>query len=185
MDYDPTIVCDYVTLWIKDADNNPASKFSDDRAVWDIPPQAYYYKDRGSVCLMSVADVVWEKGGDNVMIFTQSGFNGSCADAGAGVINTETMTQEDYRDFALLGNIVKKIYDNSDDTYRMEYNNSHEPIRVLTPARPSQIKLYFVEEQKDHLNIDDSIGCITLKFEYINPKILQSNIYSTEYKPAF
>jgi len=185
MNYDNTIICDYVTLWFKDADNHPDSDFSDGRAVWDIPPNAYYYKDRGSVCMMSIVDATLNKNiGDNVVLMTQSGFNSSTAQIYGDVNQFDNDTQ----DLGVLGHFVVNRAEGSPAVYETKYL-SPEVIKVLTPARPRTIKLFFVDEDKalHNLNNDggDDNGHITIKFEYVKPEILQKNIYSVENKPAF
>ncbi len=183
--YDNTVICDYITLWIKDADNNPLSDLQKGRAVWDIPPNAYYYKDRGSVCMMSIVDATLGGGADNIIILTQDGFNASTAQyKREGYYNVNRFDQ-DVRDLGVLGCFINN-YAFGETTYETKYL-SPEVIKVLTPARPRTIKLYFYDENKSIHAMDSSSeqGCITLKFEYVRPELLQENIYSVENKPAF
>tara|TARA_R110000744_G_scaffold40296_1_gene91406 strand:+ start:221 stop:769 length:549 start_codon:yes stop_codon:yes gene_type:complete len=179
--YDNTVICDYITLWIKDADNNPKSDLQRGVAVWDIPPPAYYYKDRGSVCMMSIVDATLGGGADNIIIMTQNGFNTSTAQLEDGSNQFTRYTQ----DLGVLGCFINN-YAFTDTTFETKYL-SPEVIKVLTPARPRTIKLYFVDGKKaiHAMNLESDNGCITVKFEYVRPKLLQEKIYSVENKPAF
>lgn len=183
MDYDPTIICDYITLWTKDGDEHPESDLSDGRIVWDIPPSAYYFKDRGYVCMMSIVDATLQRIlGDNVVVMTQQGFNGSTAQ----IYGDVNQFEKDIQDLATLGNII--CARGEGQTLASTYQ-APEPIRLLTPARPSKIKLYFVEEDKRMKNLTSDgardNGHFTIKFEYVKPETLQQNIYSVENTPAF
>jgi len=177
--YDNTVICDYITLWVKDGNNHPQTNLNKGVVVWDIPPNAYYYKDRGSVCMMSIVDATLEDGAENVVVMTQSGFNSSTAQINGNVNQFE----DDIQDLGTLGVFVNS-YAFGETQYETKYL-APEVIKVLTPARPRTIKLYFTDEQKGLFRFDAALGCITIKFEYVRPEILQESIYSVEYKPAF
>lgn len=176
-DYDPSIVCDYVTLFIKDADNHPESDMNDGKCVWNIPYNAYYFKDRGSVCLMSIVDGNISKVSD-MIVMTQKGFNGSTP-----VIDA---FDNSIRDLAILGSFTHNLADG--DNYVTEYL-SPQKIKLLTACRPSQIQLYFYDMNKNAVDFTQAAGNekghITLKFEYVNPEELEKNIVNQEYLPAF
>tara|TARA_R100001198_G_C5177925_1_gene175827 strand:+ start:69 stop:620 length:552 start_codon:yes stop_codon:yes gene_type:complete len=180
--YDNSIICDYVTVWIKDAYNNPKSNMDDGLAVWDIPYNAYYFKDRGTVCMMSVVDAAIDRGNTqgfvDIVMMTQSGFNCSTAQ-----IHNDNHFEDDIQDLGVLGCFVVN-YAFTNDDYETKFTTP-EVIKVLTPARPSTIKVYFFSGGKNRHTLDDEGGHITFKFEYIKPEILQENIYSTDPKPAF
>ncbi len=184
MDYDPTIICDYITFWTADAAEHPETDLDNGRMVWDIPPQAYYFKDRGNVCMMSIVDATMPRViADNNIIMTQSGFNGSVAQ----IYDGTNQFEDSIQDLAVLGNIVCNRGEGDPLTFSTTYQ-APEAIRLLTPARPSKLKLYFVDEDKELHDFADASkdnGHFTVKFEYIKPEVLQKNIYSVEYKPAF
>ena len=176
--YEPNIVCDYVTVFIKDAENNPETDYDSGRCCWNIPYNAYYFKDRGSVCLMSIVDANMSKLSEMV-VMTQKGFNGTTA-----LVND---MDNDTRDLALLGTFIHNEFENSGDHYETEYL-APQKIKLLTPARPSFIKLYFFNINKDSIDFTDGVGAgghITFKFEYVPPEILENNIVKQEYLPAF
>lgn len=178
--YDNSIICDYITLWLGDADNHPQSDMNRGKAVWDIPPNAYYFKDRGSVCMMSIVDANIEDSADNTVVLTQSGFNSSTAEIYGGV----NPFVRNIQDLGVLGCFINN-YAFTGNNYETKYN-SPEVIKVLTPARPRTIKLYFYDENKAIVNFSTPAkGCITIKFEYVKPELLEDNIHSMEYKPAF
>ena len=178
-----SIICDYVTLFMADAELNGASDYPAGLAVWDIPESAYYFKDRGSVCLMSIASSsLPAEYGENVILMTQQGYNGFTTQVNssdANVIN---------RDLAVLGS-YSNFTQQGIGNFRTEYQTS-QTIKLLTPAKPRQIRLVFFKDDKTPFNLTtenemENEGHITLKFEYIDPEKLQDNNYSVEYKPAF
>lgn len=180
-DYDPSIICDYVTLFIKDADNHPDSKLSDGRCCWNIPYNAYYFKDRGSVCLMSVVDANLSKKIADCAIYTQKGYNGICS------ANNSNSFDNSIKDLAMLGSFSHNFNDSGN--YVTEYQ-THQDIKLLTSARPSQIKLYFYDERRFSIGFtaggaNNDLGHVTIKFEYVNPEELEKNIVKQEYKSAF
>ena len=178
-DYDPSIICDYVTLFIQDADNHPDSRMTNGKCCWNIPYNAYYFKDRGSVCLMSIVDANLGKSVAECAIYTQKGFNGICSDT--------NNFEENIQDLALLGSFNHSKQDGSN--YVTDYQ-THQQIKLLTPARPTQIQLYFYNEQRFTIpftsgGADNDKGHVTIKFEYVNPEELEKNIVKQEYGVAF
>ena len=181
MDYDPSIICDYVTLFIKDADNHPESKMVDGKCCWNIPYNAYYFKDRGNVCLMSVVDANLSKNVSDCAIYTQRGFNGICSDI------DQTQFANDIQDLAMLGSFSHTFTNNTN--YVTEYQ-THQQIKLLTPARPTQIQLYFYNDKRGAIGFtsggaNNDLGHVTIKFEYVNPAELEKNIVKQEYGVAF
>ena len=178
-EYDPSVICDYVTVFTVDAANHPESDMDEGRLVWDIPPHAYYFKDRGSVCLMSIADgTLPRQVGENVIVMTQQGFNGMTAQEDSGtVINS---------DLAVLATFINSRL--QDDHIVTKYL-SPQPIKLLTPAKPKQIKVQFMSMEKTAVDMSSTTlsanGTLTFKFEYFNPERLNNGLYSQEYKPAW
>ena len=179
---DTSIICDYVTLFIDDGANTIGADTANGLFVWNIPNKAYYFKDRGSVCLMSIADAMLPREvGENLVVMTQQGFNGMVSQvdsAAADKINS---------DLAVLGSFTN-FTSSGLGTFETKYK-SPQTIKLLTPAKPRQIKLQFFTEDKTPLDMSsaplDNSGHVTIKFEYFNPERLNNVIYSQEYKPAF
>lgn len=171
-DYDPSVICDYVTLFIKDANNNPASDLANGKCCWNIPYNAYYFKDRGTISLMSVVDANLSESLGDGAIFTQRGFNGSSSDATTFSNNTP--------DLAMLGSISVR----ESGLYQTTAYQTTQNMKLLTPARPTQIQLYFFSETKDAFDFTGfEAGHVTIKFEYVNPAELQKNVVEEEYTP--
>jgi len=177
-----SIICDYVTLFIDDANENGLSDFANGVAIWDIPEKAFYFKDRGSVCLMSVASASLPKEfGENVIMMTQQGYNGFTTQensVAADLINP---------DLAVLGSFTN--FSSSSGHFAHEYQKP-EVIKLLTSAKPRKMKIVFFKDDKTPFNMTAETemqkeGHITLKFEYIDPEILRENNYGVEYKAAF
>ncbi len=179
-----SIICDYVTLFMTDAEENGLSDYANGVAVWDIPESAFYFKDRGSVCLMSIASAsLPAEWSENVIIMTQQAKNGFTTQ------ENSTAANRINDDLSVLGSFVNFTATGLNQYYT-QYQ-SPQPIKVLTDAKPRQIRLMFFKDNKRAFDISageaemEDEGHITLKFEYVNPEKLQDNIYSTEYKPAF
>tara|TARA_R100000951_G_scaffold78546_1_gene66297 strand:- start:1953 stop:2498 length:546 start_codon:yes stop_codon:yes gene_type:complete len=178
-----SIICDYITLFIEDAYENGLSDFANGVAVWDIPEKSFYFKDRGSVCLMSmVSSGLPSDYGENITLMTQQGYNGFTSqensDAGD-LINADLAVMGSYTNFS----------GDPGGSYLTEYT-APETIKLLTAAKPRQIRFVFFKNDKTtfDLSADSAMrtrGHITLKFEYIDPEILREGLYGVEYKPAF
>tara|TARA_R100000951_G_scaffold43259_2_gene36391 strand:- start:872 stop:1405 length:534 start_codon:yes stop_codon:yes gene_type:complete len=163
-----SIICDYITVFFEDGN------ISDGVGEWDIPASSYYYQDRGTMAQISVADAAFGNGsGRNVLIGIDTGFNGTVAQEGSAdliknniaMLGTFQMVQEDTN--ARGGHFYKT-----------------EPIKVLTPARPSKIKVYFFNANtKEEYDIDG--GCLILKFEYLSPDAEKAVSHLTAYTAAF
>lgn len=178
-----SIICDYVTLFIYDADYNGLSDFANGVAVWDIPEKAFYFKDRGSVCLMSIASAsLPPEYGDNVIIMTQQGYNGFTTQENS--VAADLINQ----DLSVLGSFTNFSSEGTGH-FSHEYQKP-EVIKLLTPAKPRQIRLLFFKDDKTTFDLTSETelereGHITLKFEYIDPEKLRENNYGVEYKAAF
>lgn len=178
---DTSIICDYVSLFIEDgADTANGADTGNGLFVWNIPKTAYYFKDRGSVCLMSIADATLPREiGENVTVMTKQGFNGMVSQVDS------TDADKINGDLAVLGSFMNNSYSEA-GVFETKYQ-SPEVIKLLTPAKPTKIALQFFTEEKDakDMNLLKSEGHVTIKFEYFNPERLNNVIYSQEYKPAF
>ena len=178
-----SIICDYVSLFIYDAKENGLSDLANGMAVWDIPEKAFYFKDRGSVCLMSVASATLpSEYGGSVIMMTQQGYNGFTTQENspaADLIN---------QDLSVLGSFTN-FSTSAGGHFSHEYQQ-HETIKLLTSTKPRQIKLFFFKDDKTPYDMTletetEREGHITLKFEYIDPEKLRENNYGVEYKAAF
>ena len=161
-------ICDYVTVFFEDGN------VTNGVAEWSIPTSAYYYQDRGTMALISVADAVFAAGGSKaILVAFDNGFNGTTAQDGT--------TDPIKNDLAFLGTF--QMVANAGVTEGMFNFNKCEPIKVLTPARPSKIRFHFFGDDKAEFNITE--GCLILKFEYLSPELEQNINYGTSYVPAF
>lgn len=178
-----SIICDYVTVFMTDAEENGLSDYTNGVAVWDIPEKSFYFKDRGSVCLMSIVSAsLPAEWSENVIVMTQQAKNGFTTQ------ENSTDANKINNDLAVLGSFVN-FTTTGISNYYTQYQTP-QTIKVLTDAKPRQIRLVFFKDDKTPFDITtenemEDEGHITLKFEYIDPKKLQENIYSVEYKPAF
>ncbi len=176
-----SIICDYVTVFICDAYENGLSDFANGVCVWDIPESAYYFKDRGSVCLMSIVDATLPQDiGEDIVVMTQQGRNGFTTQensAAADIINA---------DLAVLGSFTNST--NESGAYFSKFNTP-QLIKLQTSAKPRRIRLVLFTDDKDTKDISSAAlrkeGHFTIKFEYIDPEVNQKTNYSVEYKPAF
>lgn len=179
---DTSIICDYVTLFVDDAASTTGTDLANGKLVWNIPINSYYFKDRGNVCLMSIADAALPRElGENVVIMTQQGFNGTTSQvdsAAADKINA---------DLAAIGSFTN-MTTTPLSNFRMKFS-SPEPIKLLTAAKPRQITLFVFDEDKTAKDMSsqplDREGHFTIKFQYVNPEKQRDLLYSQEYKPAF
>lgn len=179
---DTSVICDYISLFVEDANQTTGSDLANGKLVWNIPSNSYYFKDRGSVCLMSIADASLPREiGENLVVMTKQGYNGMISQVdsvAADKINADLAVLGSFSNFTTtpLANFQTKFL-------------SPQPIKLLTPAKPAQITLFLFDEDKAAKDMSGSPlsreGHFTIKFEYINPERLNNVIYSQEYKPAF
>lgn len=174
MNYNQDFRCDYVTLFIKDAAQHPASDLANGKCVWDIPESAYYYKDRSSITVMSVPDAGLSKILlDDIIMMSPIGFNNSCSQ-----LNSNTATKLN----SSLGTIGSFSGHNKPDginAFEMRYINA-VPIYTLVPSQPTQIEIKFIRDTKAVVDLSNpdaggERGHVTLKFDYYKP---------SDYKPA-
>jgi len=164
-----SLICDYITVFLEDG------KITSNVGEWDIPASSYYYQTRGLMALVSVADVMFNADGDsNVLIGFENGMNGSVAQVGS----TDLIPNN----LSILGNIYQTS--NPDVTTDGQFAfNKTEPIKVLTSARPSKIRLHFYKDNKNTRDV--TRGAITLKFEYLSPLAEKEVNDAVSYVPAF
>lgn len=157
-------ICDYVTLYMGDATGNNYLY------SWSVPPNSYYNKDKGLMCLVSLvqadAEIVEANG---LVVSTDLGQNHLIADEGAA---------------NKLNNAYSTLGVLQPPTGDVVYN-SPEPIKLLATANPQTIRLAFnsAETTKDKVTMTD--GVFVLKFEYLIPEKSKELSYEAEYKPAF
>jgi len=164
----PATICDYITVFFEDGN------VTNGVCEWSIPTSAYYFQDRGTMAMISIADAVFTAGGNRgVLIAFENGFNGTTAQEGT--------ADPIKNDLAFLGTFQQ--VSNAGVTNGMFAFHKVEPIRVLTPARPSKIRVHFFADDKNEFNISE--GCLILKFEYLSPEDAKEINYSTTYTPAF
>lgn len=171
-----TYRCDFVTVFIADAANHPSSDLANGVCVWDIPASAYYYNDRSSITVLSVADATLDRNlGDNIVMLTPIGLNSSCSQ-----LNSTNSTLN--TSLGVLGSFVSNAQENT-TKFNMSFQN-HQPIKILSPAQPNQMKLVFIEDDKGVVDLSSlSIGHMTLRFDYYPPSDYVPS--PNEFKAAF
>ena len=164
----PATICDYITVFFEDGN------VTNGVCEWNIPTSAYYFQDRGTMAMISIADAVFAAGGNRgILVAFENGFNGTTAQEGS--------ADPIKNDLAFLGTFQQ--VSNASEPNGMFAFHKVEPIRVLTPARPSKIRFHFFADDKNEYNISE--GCLVLKFEYLSPEDAKEVNYSTSYNPAF
>jgi len=158
-------ICDYVTLYMGDATG------SNYLYSWSVPPNSYYNKDKGLMCLVSLvqadAEVVNANG---LVISTDLGQNHLIADEGAA-----NKLNNAYSTLGVLG---------VNATTELVYM-SPEPIKLLATANPQTIRLAFNSAETAKTKTTMTDGVFVLKFEYLIPEVSKELGYKAEYKPAF
>tara|TARA_R100000935_G_scaffold40161_1_gene61674 strand:+ start:285 stop:836 length:552 start_codon:yes stop_codon:yes gene_type:complete len=174
MNYSNTssLICDYITLFFEDGN------IDNGIGEWEIPSSSYYYQTRGNIAVVSLADAVFntDQGStnDTVIVGTDCGLNSSVAQVGASTkINNN---------LSFLGSI--QLVAQHGAIYGVFNYFKTEPIKILTPARPSRIKLSFFKAN-DKSAYDITKGCVTLKFEYLSPETEKEVNDAVSYIPAF
>ncbi len=171
MNYSNTssLICDYITLFFEDGN------VTNGVGEWEIPTASYYYHNRGNMAVMSVADGVFNpNAGDNaILIATDSGFNGSVAQEGSADLIKNNLS--------FLGSFQQ--VGNTTMTEGIFAYMKTEAVKILTPARPSKIRLYFFNNNKNEFDITS--GCVTIKFEYLSPEAEKEINDAVSYIPAF
>jgi hypothetical protein len=170
----PATICDYITVFFEDG--NITDKGATEVGEWYIPSSAYYYQNRGTMALISIADATYHADDNqNILIGYDNAFNGTIAQVGSADPLPNNL--------AILGNLYQtsNAAEVADGLYA--YNKT-EPIKILTSARPSIIRLHFFKDNKAIRNMDDR-GCITLKFEYLSPEAEKEINQAVSYVPAF
>ncbi len=163
-----SIICDYITLFFEDGN------ITNGVGEWTIPSSSYYYQDRGTMAMVSIADgCLGKDGARSVKIGFENGFNGTTAQVGT--------ADPIKNDLAFLG-IFQMVYSPSIAAGTYDYHKV-EAIKVLTPARPPKIRFHFIGDDKSVMTPTE--GCLILKFEYLSPDAEKEVNYSTSYTPAF
>lgn len=173
------IKCDYLTLWVKDANENSQSDLVNGLCVWDVNPESYFYKDRALVTLMSVVDATLDRNiQENVTIMTQMGMNGSSSVTSNGRDLASTFVKNNQ---ATLGSFVAHTCE-SENIYDIGYSNS-DIIELQVSPQPNQIRINFYHDDKSPVDLYSSgggnlLGKIVIKFKYFN-----QNKYETSSSP--
>ena len=181
-------VADYVTLYKKDCRLLPKNDNVTPSGImeWDIPQNAYYYKDRGNMCLVSLADCAIQTDGSGFQNLTIN-YEGTLT---GGLAEQKTT----YTPSTINNNVgtlaVGRYFDGSSDAgYIWNFSNGGtEPIKLLTAARPSTIRLYVYEGNKNEINFDganNQDAIFVLRFDYLDPIVENEKISAVSYKPAF
>jgi hypothetical protein len=172
MNYSNTssLICDYITLFFEDGN------VTNGVAEWEIPTASYYYQTRGQMAVMSIADAVFNPnaGDDSILIATDSGFNGSVAQEGSADLIKNNLS--------VLGSFQQ--VGNTTMTEGIFAYFKTEPVKILTPARPNKIRLYFFKATNKN-EFDIATGCVTIKFEYLSPEAEKEINDAVSYIPAF
>jgi len=174
MNYSDTssLICDYITLFFEDGN------ITNGVGEWEIFSSSYYYKTRGNLCVVSLADAVFNADSgstnDTIIIGTDCGLNSTVAQEGS--------SNKMNNNLSFLGSIQLAAQHGA--IYGVFNYFKTEAIKILTPARPSKIKLYFLKaNDKSLFNITK--GCVTLKFEYLSPEAERQINEAVSYIPAF
>tara|TARA_B100000780_G_C21061699_1_gene426748 strand:+ start:628 stop:1161 length:534 start_codon:yes stop_codon:yes gene_type:complete len=167
-----SIICDYITLFFEDGN------ISNGVGEWEIPTSSYYYQTRGPMCVVSLADAVFnsDQGSTNdaIIVGTDCGFNSTTAQEGS--------SNKINNNLSFLGSI--QLVQQHGAIFGVFNYIKTEPIKILTPARPSKIKLYFLKaNDKTLYNITK--GCVTLKFEYLSTETERQINDAVSYIPLF
>lgn len=169
-----SVYSDYVTLYIKDVYDSS----SQGKLVWKIPPDAYYHKDKGLLCKVSLADAALQTSGSgdqNISINYVGSLTGGL---------NEQVAATAVENFA--GTLGILTYNSNINWYSGQ--SGSEPIKLLTSARPDKIALTFVEGSKVKYDFDLSggqDGIFVLRFDYFDPIAEKQINYDVSYKPAF
>jgi hypothetical protein len=169
-----SLLCDYITLFFEDG--NITDKGDTEVGEWYIPTSAYYFQNRGTMALISIADATYHADDNqNILIGYENAFNASIAQVGT----TDPLPNN----LAILGNLYQtsNVAEVADGLYA--YNKT-EAVKFLVSARPSTIRLHFFKDNKAIRNMDDR-GSITLKFEYLSPEAEKEINDAVSYVPAF
>tara|TARA_R110001606_G_scaffold191190_1_gene339134 strand:+ start:125 stop:649 length:525 start_codon:yes stop_codon:yes gene_type:complete len=164
-------ICDYVTLFLEDGNYESTGV-----ATWYIPSSSYYFQNRGTLARMSVVDAGYSKGdiATTILIATSDAYNGTVAQ-----VNTSDVLRND---LAIIGTLQKAVTADADEDIQLFFKT--EAINVITPARPSSIKLSFLKDNKSQADIDSS-GFVVIKFEYLSPEEEQKINNVVDYVEAF
>ena len=149
-------VPDYITLYKSDA------SVSGNSYTWNVP-QTYYNNARGSICYVSLADVIMTSpNGEEVVVLLQSSQNAETTKNNGSVLGLLPMAQG-------TGN------------GHLSYNNS-QPINLLVQARPSSITL--TTTTLDNTSHIPTNAIFVLKFVYLPIKEAIMDYKNSEYLPT-
>ena len=150
--YNKLEIKDYITLFLREADENPAHGVYS----WRIP-QTYYTNQRSNVCTVSVA-------GGNLTPATTH--NSVLIDYANGARNIYSKKQR-----YIIGH--GKLVDHSNKAFYVEPKG----IELLCNARPEKITLKFIKES-DALEKQMADGCITLVYCYYNAEETNAHLFN-------
>jgi len=146
-------VPDYITLYKSDA------TITGNSYTWNIP-QTYYNSARGSICYVSLADVIMTAPDtEEVVVLLSSSQNGATTKNNGSVL-------------ALLSQSV------ATGGGHLAYNNN-EAINLLIQARPTNITL--TTTTLDNTTYTPTDAIFVLKFTYLQVKEAIDNYKDTEY----
>lgn len=167
------IKCDYLTLWVKDANENSQSDLVNGLCVWDVNEDSYFYKDKALVCLMSVVDATLDRNiQENVTIMTMMGMNGNSS---VSTIARDLILVKN--NHATLGSFVTHMKDTTSLSFDIGYSNS-DIIELQVSPQPNQIRINFFHDDKSPVDLYSSgggnlLGKIVIKFKYFNQREYQ------------
>ena len=146
-------IADYITLYSSDATQTGG------QLVWNLNPD-YLFKNRGQYCLVSLVNAnVRDIDLDSpvVVLYKDAQNAGSSTNNGSalGIIGVSS---------AAAG---------------YQHNYVGEPVKYLTPARPTTIELNLTQLDKTAITIDEAV--FVLKFEYLNTEQAQAYTLATRY----
>jgi len=146
-------IADYITLYSSDAVQTGG------KLVWHINPE-YIFKNRGNYCLVSLvsASVLDTDLAQNVVVVFKNHQNGGSSTNNGSALG---------------------IISVSSGAAGYQHDYSGEPIKYLTPARPTNIELNLTQLDKTEITIDNAV--FVLKFEYLKPEEAQATTLSTMY----
>ena len=149
-------VPDYITLYKSDALPSTGNSYT-----WNIP-QTYYNNARGSICYVSLADVIMTApDNEEVVILLQSSQNAETTKNNGSVLGLLPMSNP-----------------HNQNAGHLTYNNS-QPINLLIQARPSSITL--TTTTLDNTSYIPTNAIFVLKFVYLPIKEAIMNYKESEY----
>jgi len=185
-------IADFVTLYKKDCKLLPKNDGQTPSGIleWDIPSSAYYYQDRGPLCLVSLADVAVQTDtgvtSQNISINIEGALTGGLANQGYGASGTNAIVNNNV---GCLG--IGRLFDGGaggseeNNIYHFA-NGGAEPIKLLFPARPNKIRIYLYEGNKNEFSFvgnNNQDAIFVLRFDYLDPIVENEKNNAVSCKP--